>query len=69
MKIERIKKSLDACRVHHAITPFGQVYCEWYDPEFSCRCTAYFDSYGSAYRKLKEFGALSKERYLLNRYG
>lgn len=69
MKIERIKKSLNACGVYHGVTEQGFVYCCWYDREYTRRCTAYYKSYGHAYRKLKSIGVLTKERYLLHRYG
>lgn len=67
MKIERIKKSLDACGVRHTLTIYNQICCDWCtDGRHYCVIS---DSYGAVYRKLKAFGVLSKERYLLNRYG
>lgn len=67
MKIDRIKKSLGACGVYHVVTSLGQVYCAWWIGDR--RYWAYYDSYGAAYRELKNVGVLTKERYLLYRYG
>ena len=67
MKIERIKKSLDAHGILHVLTIYGQVCCKWSD---SGRCFCIIrDSYGSVYRKLKDLGVLSRKRYLSHRQG
>lgn len=68
MKIERIKKSLSACGVFHVRLVTEEVYCEWYSDN-GLLCVDFYDSYGTAYRKLKKIGVLTKERYLLHRYG
>lgn len=65
MKIERIKKSLDLCRIFHKLLVSGEVFCEWKDDD-GLYCMEFYSSYNAAYRKLKKAGVLTKHRRLNN---